>query len=213
MGAMHVIFGGTFDPIHHAHLRTAIEVRERLGAEQVALVPCHLPPHRAEPGATSEQRLAMLEAAIAGEPGLVVDDRELARNKPSYTVDTLAALRETLGESVPLVMIVGTDAFAAIDRWHDWQKLLALAHIVVVARPGVEVPAGSVAAELLAERATDDPKVLHEAAAGVIWSVNLPPLDISATGVRRSIREGGSIRYLVPDPVVSIIRQSDLYSG
>ncbi|MGP4845656.1 nicotinate-nucleotide adenylyltransferase [Marinobacter sp. 1Y8] len=210
---MHVILGGTFDPIHHAHLRTAIEVRERLGAEQVALVPCHLPPHRAEPGATSEQRLAMLEAAIADEPGLVVDDRELARNKPSYTVDTLAALRKTLGETIPLVMIVGTDAFAAIDRWHDWQRLLTLAHIVVVDRPGAEVPADSVAGALLVERATKDPKTLHSAAAGIIWPVSLPPLDISATGVRRSIREKGSIRYLVPDPVISIIRQSDLYRG
>tara|TARA_R100001440_G_scaffold26791_15_gene44085 strand:- start:47217 stop:47858 length:642 start_codon:yes stop_codon:yes gene_type:complete len=213
MRPMHVILGGTFDPVHHAHLRTAIEVRERLGASQVALVPCHLPPHRSEPGATSEQRLAMLEAAIAGEPGLFVDDRELARDKPSYTVDTLASLRETLGESMPLAMIVGTDAFAAIDRWHDWQRLLTLAHIVVVARPGAEVPAGSVAAELLAERATQDPSALHGAAAGLIWPVSLPPLDISATDVRRCIREGASIRYLVPDPVVSLIRQADLYRG
>ncbi|TBW56216.1 nicotinate-nucleotide adenylyltransferase [Marinobacter halodurans] len=208
---MKVILGGTFDPIHHAHLRTAIELREALGIDAVTLVPCHLPPHRDEPGASPTQRLQMLYSAIGSEAALDVDERELARNTPSYTVDTLEELRREHGAREPLAMVVGTDSFASIDRWDRWQRLLELAHIIVVERPGFVVPADSAAGRLLADNADTDAASLKQAPSGRVWSVSLPLLDISATGVRRAVREGRSIRYLVPDPVRDVIVGSGLY--
>ncbi|WP_111497348.1 MULTISPECIES: nicotinate-nucleotide adenylyltransferase [Marinobacter] len=208
---MKVMYGGTFDPVHHAHLRTAVELRERLQVAEVRLVPCHLPPHRDEPGATSEQRLRMLEAAVAGEPGLVLDARELKRDAPSYTVDTLAELRDEVGPGEPLAMVVGTDSFAAIDRWDRWRELLELAHIIVVQRPGYDVPEDSVAGELLAANRGTDADSLRACPAGRVWAVNLPLLDISATSVRAAIREGRSPRFLLPDPVWRLIREEGLY--
>ena len=106
--SMHVIYGGTFDPVHHGHLRLALEVSERLGNVPVSLVPCHVPPHRGETGATAAQRLRLLELAIAGEARLRIDDRELRREGASYTADTLRQLRNELGADVPLVMVVST---------------------------------------------------------------------------------------------------------
>lgn len=208
---MKVILGGTFDPIHHAHLRTAIELRELLDIEAVTLVPSHIPPHRDEPGATPEQRLSMLRVAVEGEPGLQVDERELARNTPSYTVDTLAGLRAELGEDVPLAMVVGTDSFASIDRWHQWKRLLILAHIIVVQRPGYDIPETGVAGRLLAENAETTADTLKQLPAGRVWPVTLPLLDIAATAIRDHIRKGRSPRYLLPDDVLAVIRESGLY--
>lgn len=208
---MKVILGGTFDPIHHAHLRTAVELREVLGIDTVTLVPCHLPPHRDEPGASPELRLRMLYSAIAGEAGLAVDERELTRNTPSYTVDTLEELRQERGPQEPLAMVVGTDSFSSIDRWDRWQRLLELAHIIVVERPGYTIPAESAAGQLLADNADTDETSLKRTPSGRVLSVSLPLLDISATGVRQAVRDGRSIRYLAPDPVCDIIAESGLY--
>ncbi|CAN0599975.1 unnamed protein product, partial [Ectocarpus sp. 12 AP-2014] len=129
---MHVIYGGTFDPIHNGHLRLAIELKERLGVGEISLVPCHMPPHRDDPGAGSGLRLRLLAMAVEGEPGLLVDDRELQREGASYTADTLRQLRSQLGDQEPLVMVVGTDAFAGFDRWREWEQIPQLAHVVVV---------------------------------------------------------------------------------
>lgn len=208
---MKVILGGTFDPIHHAHLRTAVELKEALGIDAITLVPCHLPPHRDEPGASAEQRLEMLYRAVEGERGLHIDERELARNKPSYTVDTLAELRDELGQEVSLAMVVGTDSFAAIDRWHQWERLLKLAHIIVVQRPGYAMPDDGVAGLLLADNAETTVATLKQAPAGKVWSVTLPLLDIAATTIRDYIRQGRSPRYLLPDPVLSLIQDAGLY--
>ncbi|HSP01150.1 MAG TPA: nicotinate-nucleotide adenylyltransferase, partial [Thioalkalivibrio sp.] len=163
---MHVIYGGTFDPIHHGHLRLAVELRERLGVSEVSLMPCHVPPHRDLPGASSEQRLALLELAISGEPGLTVDDRELRRNGASYTAETLRRVRRELGPEQPLTMVLGTDSFAGFDRWQEWQCIPQLAHIVVVRRPGPGLAQGSVPAQLLAQRAVAGVDALYSAPSG-----------------------------------------------
>ncbi len=128
------VFGGTFDPVHHGHLRTALEVLEGCGLEQLRLVPALVPPHRPQPRAPAPLRLEMLRRAVAGEPRLVVDDRELRRGGPSYTVDTLAELRAAVGTR-PLCLVLGADAFLGLPGWHRWRELFALAHLVVVERP------------------------------------------------------------------------------
>ena len=142
------ILGGTFDPIHHGHLRLAVEMREGLGLEELRLIPALQPPHREAPIAGAEDRLAMLEAAVARANALHIDTRELVREGPSYTVDTLLSLRAEL-PAQPLCLIIGMDAFCYLDTWHRWQDVLELAHIGIARRPGTTEPTGGVLADLL----------------------------------------------------------------
>ncbi|MDX1552734.1 MAG: nicotinate-nucleotide adenylyltransferase [Marinobacter sp.] len=208
---MHVIYGGTFDPIHHGHLRLAVELRERLGVPEVSLMPCHVPPHRDVPGATSEQRVALLELAIADEPGLTLDTRELGREGASYTAETLRQIRAELGPDEPIAMVLGTDSFAGFDRWQEWQRIPELAHIVVVRRPGPGLRPGSVPARLLEERSVGGVDALYQVPCGHILELDPPLLDISATGIRDRILSGRSPRYLLPDRVWQEIRHQGLY--
>ena len=204
------MLGGTFDPIHAGHLRSAVEVRELLGIDELRFVPCHLPPHRATPLASAEQRLRMLELALVGEPGLSIDTRELRRDSPSYSIETLIALRTELGADVALSLIVGVDAFAQLHTWQRWRELLDYAHIIVIARPGATLPhSGAVASLLRAQLRTAG--VLKQKSSGSIVSVELTPLPISATAIRELIRAGRSPRYLLPDAVWNYIREQRLY--
>ncbi|MBJ6138389.1 nicotinate-nucleotide adenylyltransferase [Marinobacter litoralis] len=210
---MHVIYGGTFDPIHHGHLRLALEVADALRVERVDLVPCHIPPHRGSTGATSAQRLEMIRLAVEGESRLRVDDRELQRAGASYTADTLRQLRQELGPKRPLVMVVGTDAFASFDQWREWQEIPELAHIIVVRRPGSTLPEASLAKGLLEARRAERPEDLWQTPAGRILSFDAPLLDISATGIRERISGGHSPRYLLPDSVLQRIHEQGLYGA
>lgn len=211
--SMHVIYGGTFDPVHHGHLRLALEISDRLGVDCVSLVPCHIPPHRGQPGASSEQRLELLRLAVADEPQLRIDDRELTRDGASYTADTLRQLRAELGPDEPLVMVVGTDAFAGFDRWREWQTIPDLAHVVVVRRPGPALSASGEPARLLAEHGVESPEVLHGSPCGHFLELDPPLLDISATGIRERIGQCRSPRYLMPDSVWTEIRRLGLYGA
>ncbi|MGZ8217021.1 nicotinate-nucleotide adenylyltransferase [Methylomagnum sp.] len=206
------IYGGTFDPIHYGHLRTALEVKEAAGLDEVRLIPSQIPPHRGAPGATPEQRLAMLRAALEdAEPGFRIDTRELERAGPSYMVDTLGSIRADIGPAEPLCLIVGLDAFLNLHRWHRWRALFELAHILVMQRPG---SAPEMPDELRAEldsRATATPEPLRKSPAGFIHFIPVTQLDISATQIRRAIAAGRSPRYLTPDVVLDLIRRLDLY--
>lgn len=205
------IFGGTFDPVHFGHLRSALELRQALGLDEVRLMPAHLPPHRGLPGCTSGQRLAMARLACEGGE-LSVDDRELRREGPSYSVDTLASLRAELGPERPLVMAVGADAFAAIHTWHRWRELASLAHIAVLERPGAALPSVGPVADWLRAARVPSPAGL-EGPAGRIIVLGLTSLAISATAIRAMIARGESPRYLLPDGVWQYIQQHQLYGA
>ncbi len=208
---MHVIYGGTFDPIHNGHLRVAVELREALAIREIHLLPSHIPPHRDRPGGSGDRRLELLKLAVAGEPGLAVDDRELTRDGASYTVDTLRQLREQLGPDEPLAMVVGSDAFASFDRWHQWAAIPELAHIILVARPGAQLSPGSIPARLLEKRRANHIAALKAAPGGYILELEPPLLDISATGIRERLAAGRSVRYLVPDAVLARIDELGMY--
>lgn len=206
------ILGGTFDPVHHAHLRCALELQQGLALDQLRFVPCRVPPHRGTPFASAEQRLAMLEIAIDGQAGFVADDRELRRDGPSYTVDTLLSLREEFGANEPLCLIVGMDAFLGLDSWSRWQRLTELAHLVVMRRPGLDVAAAGPALEvLLRERLIDDPQRLRGAPAGSVLLWTVTQIEISGTRIRDLIARGRNVRYLLPDRVLDYIRRERLY--
>jgi len=206
------ILGGTFDPVHNGHLRLALEMLERLALSSVRLVPAPNPRLREPPQAGAEYRIEMLRLAIDGVSGLEIDTRELGREGPTHTVETLESLRAELPEE-SLCLIVGMDAFRRLDDWHRWRELSELAHIVVARRPGAEPPASG-AVNALAERCgTEDPQALHATTCGRVFYCDLPLLDISATRIRRMLAEGRSIRFLVPDKVLESIERTGCYTN
>lgn len=211
------IFGGTFDPVHFGHLRLAQEAASALGLQQVRFIPAGEPWLRDAPRASAQQRLEMVRLACAGNPLFAVDDREIRRFGPSYTVDTLSELRAELGAEQPLCLLLGADAFLGLATWHRWQDLFGLAHIAVAHRPGFAPSswAGSMPPALqqaLAARQTTAPSALAKAPAGQIYIYAITPLDISASHIRTELQQGKSPRYLVPDAVLDYISQNQLYS-
>lgn len=208
------VFGGTFDPIHFGHLRTALEVAEYMGMAQVRFIPCGTPPHRESPQASAAQRLAMVRAATQGERQFVADDREIRRNGPSYMVETLESLREELGADQSLGLILGLDAFSALTGWRRWQDLIALAHLIVMTRPGWSA-ADIRQAELQAlwqRHGGSDPGHCNNMASGGVVFCPVTELNISSTAIRQQLRLGKSVRYLLPDAVLDLIHQQHIYA-
>lgn len=204
------VFGGTFDPIHFGHLRTAFEMLQALRFDEVRFMPCGNPPHRGEPFADAELRLAMVRAATEGQAGFVVDDRELLRDGPSYSVDTLSALRSEFPLR-PLALIIGMDAFLNLTKWHQWREILQLAHIVVAHRPGWRAPDMGPLGTLLADRGTHRIGDLHQARSGHIYIHDVTQLEISSTEIRELIAAGRDPRFLMPDAVRAVIEKSGCY--
>ncbi|HEX7012071.1 MAG TPA: nicotinate-nucleotide adenylyltransferase [Steroidobacteraceae bacterium] len=204
------IFGGTFDPIHYGHLRTAFELQEALRLGEVRFMPAGNPPHREATVASAEVRLAMVRAATADQPGFVVDDREVRREGLSYSVDTMRTLREDFPRD-SLCLIIGMDAFLGLPKWYQWRELLDLAHLVVAHRPGWRAPRMGPLGELLVDRGTGRISDLHESPAGRIYIHAVTQLEISSTEVRKLIAAGRSPRYLMPDAVREIIDQTGCY--
>ena len=210
--ALVLLYGGTFDPVHAGHLAVARAARDELGAA-VRLLPAADPPHRPETGADATQRAHMLELAIAGEPGLVVDRRELARGGASYTVDTLRELRAEFGPAVPLAWITGDDSFRSLPEWQDWQALFGLAHFVVALRPGHSLADLPPALEAQAvARWVEDPAALHAAPAGRLYRLHFPPRQESASAIRRALSRGLAPEGLAP-AVERHIRVTGLYGA
>ena len=205
------VFGGMFDPVHFGHLRTAHELHELLGLEAIAFVPAGDPPHRAAPLADAETRLAMLRAAVGDDDRFRVDDRELRRRGPSYTVLTLEELRTERGAQ-PIVLIMGMDAYAGIDRWHRSADLLALAHIVIALRPHASLPGAGLGAELLQERRATDAAQLSSTPAGLVFVSDNTQLDLSSSAVRAVIAAGRDPRYLMPEAARRIIVGTGSYA-
>jgi nicotinate-nucleotide adenylyltransferase len=206
------IFGGTFDPIHYGHLRTAFEMLQALRFSEVRFVPCGDPPHRGSTYADPQLRLKMVQVATEKRSAFIVDDRELHRTGPSYSVDTLSALREEFPQR-SLALIIGMDAFLGLPRWHQWQDLLGLAHIVVAHRPGWRAPDIGPLGELLANYGTHRIDDLHTNKAGKIYVHDVTQLEISSTEIRELIASGRDPIFLMPDGVRDVILASECYSN
>ncbi len=206
------IFGGTFDPIHYGHLRTAFEMLQALRFEEVRFMPCGNPPHRVEPIASAELRLQMVTVATKDQTRFVVDNRELQRDGPSYSVDTLTALREEFPQQ-SLGLIIGMDAFLGLPKWYHWRDILQLAHIVVANRPGWRAPDLGPLGELLADRGTHRIRDLHQTIAGYIFIHDVTQLEISSSEIRELVAAGRDPRFLMPDGVRELIEQRGCYAA
>ena len=209
------VLGGTFDPIHFAHLRLAEELADVFGLEEVRFVPAAAPPHRGAPQASAEQRRAMVLLAIAGNARFRLDDRELKRAGASYTYDTLSEIRREIGQR-PLCLLMGADAFGPFATWHRWQDIFTLAHVVIARRPGypLEELARSLPQPLrdaYLQRHVAHASTLHREPAGRIFTHEMTGLDVSATALRALIARRGSLRYLMPDSVIAYIESQGLY--
>lgn len=198
------ILGGTFDPVHYGHLRTALDVQQRLALEEIRLIPLRDPPHRAQPTLAPTDRLALLHAAVDDNPLFRIDSRELERSGKSYTLETLQSLR-TEQPQATFCLLLGSDAFNGFHGWYRPEEILDLAHLVVMQRPGEPEPVR------YHERITRDPTALQKQAAGLVLPLPVTQLEISATRIRELLRRGQSPRYLLPDAVLELIRQRGLY--
>lgn len=178
------IYGGTFDPVHHAHLILAREAREMLGLEKVIFVPAAVSPFKGSPAASAEIRLSMLQAAIESEAGFLVEDCELRRPGPSHTIDTIEEIRRRENDA-EIYCLVGEDNMSGLRSWHRFAELEKAVRFVVLGRTGMK---------------SDHP-----------YSTVHRKIDISATEIRKRIASGQSIRYFVPQAVEDIIRREKLY--
>jgi len=210
------IFGGTFDPVHFGHLRLATELAEAFHLDRVLFVPAGLPYHRGRAAhASDEQRLTMLKLATGRDPRFDIDERELKRDGPTYTYDTLVEMRKERPDTA-LVFLLGSDAFSRIHTWHRWTELFDLAHFAVAIRADdpqwfTKGP-GSFPMEVW-PRITLNLRELLGSTAGKVMTFSMTPLAISSTAIRALAADGASIRYLTPDPVVEYIRSHRLYAG
>ena len=210
------IYGGTFDPVHLAHLRLAEEAVDHLGLSGVRWIPAGQPALRNAPRASAEERLAMVRLAIAGNPRFSLDTGEIDVAQPSYTVPTLERLRlpQHCGSEASLVLLVGADTFLGMGSWHRRERLFELAHVAVACRPGFTLEAGNLPpelAEIFHQRHCADPACLGASPAGCLVTFPMTPLDVSATRIRALLSRGESTRYLQPDAVIDYIHRHQLY--
>lgn len=213
------ILGGTFNPIHYGHLAAAEEVSHRLGLERVLFVPSFIPPHKQEEEVPSVvHRMEMVRLAIAGNPLFEPSDIEIIRGGRSYTIDTIEALRQAWRET-ELYFIMGLDSFLEIQTWDRWEKLMTLCGFVVLSRPGYRFQdlsridfMQSANEELAAlDQGSRTQSVVRSGKLAIFLEM-IPLYDISSTDIRRRIKEGRSIKYLLPDVVETYIIKNKLYA-
>ncbi|MCU7798733.1 MAG: nicotinate-nucleotide adenylyltransferase [gamma proteobacterium symbiont of Lucinoma myriamae] len=208
------IYGGTFDPVHYGHLRPNLELCEIYAMEHVRFIPAFQPPHRDESQTPAEQRCEMVAQAIQAEPRFVLDDREIKRGGPSYTVNTLKSLRQDYPDN-PLCLLMGMDAFSGIDRWYHWQELLDYAHIIVSQRPETDFHAFEqwpTAVQILYQEHKGERQAVSDSLCGTIRLEAVTQLSISATDIRNRLKNKQSIRFLMPEPVINLIKYYNLYT-
>lgn len=211
------IFGGTFDPVHYGHLRTAIEIVEHFKLSELRILPCGTPPLKQAARASSQQRMRMLELAFNGQPDIKIDTTEINREGPSYTIDTLTTIRKSLKE-VPIILFLGTDTLPTINQWHRWEELLDLAHLVFITRPGWELNAiesdnklPAVVKQLILENEVKDIDKLYAIDAGNILMFPTRQLNISSSDIRSMVQNNKSTQFLLPDNVIHYIETENLY--
>lgn len=204
------ILGGTFDPIHNGHLRPCLDLIQQLNLAQIALMPNHIPPHKAAPGSSSAHRVNMVEASVKDCVELTVDERELNRETASYTIDTLIELAKEYPRT-PLCFLIGMDSLNNFDKWHRWEEILNYCHLIVSYRPGHEIQLSNAVEQRYQQAKITNPDRLHSEKNGHILLWPSTQLDISSTRIRKMIKNQQNPKYLLPDAVITYIKQHNLY--
>ena len=204
------VFGGTFDPVHYGHIKPALSVKQALNLTQLRFIPNRLPPHRESPWLSVEQRLMLLKTALNDYPDVIIDERELNRDGPSYMVDTLSSLKKDFPDE-GLCLIIGMDAFFGITSWFNWQSLFELCHLVVTTRPGfdqneIEGQMDSKDYQFLAKRMTTEANTLTAQESGKILLQSVPQLDISSTQIRDNLLDDEQISQWMPEQAYRKLR-------
>jgi nicotinate-nucleotide adenylyltransferase len=206
------ILGGTFNPIHHGHLRIAQEIAEAVNLDHVKFIPSANPPHKTQPQVSAKQRAEMVQLAIQDNPLFSMDTRELARTGPSYTIDTLKSLRSENSHAT-FCLILGADAFAYYDQWHEWKSILNYCHLILVPRPNTtnSLTLNPSLTALLQQHGTQDILQLSQQKNGCIIQQTVTALEISSSKIRTLIAEHKNAIYLTPQAVMQYLQQHRLY--
>ena len=212
MHSLQALFGGTFDPIHYGHLKPVEILANQIGLQRVTIMPNNVPPHRPQPEASAAQRKMMLELAIADKPLFQLDERELRRDSPSYTAQTLQEWRAEQGPETPLAFIIGQDSLLTFPGWYQYQTILENSHVIVCRRPGYALTMKEEQhQQWLEAHLTYQVEDLHTLPAGKIFLAETPWFDISATLIRQRLQQGLPCDEMLPLPVLRYIQQQDLY--
>ena len=212
MKQLQALFGGTFDPVHYGHLKPVEALANQIGLSRVIIMPNNVPPHRPQPEATSAQRKHMVELAIADKPLFALDERELKRESPSYTAQTLKAWREEQGPLRSLAFIIGQDSLLSFPTWHDYDTILDNSHLIVCRRPGYPLTMADAAhQQWLEAHLTHDVDDLHALPAGKIYLAETPWFNISATLIRERLEKGQACDDLLPAAVLDYVIKQGLY--
>ncbi len=207
------VFGGTFCPVHNGHIGIALFLQKKFHFDQFLFLPNKAPTLDKTAEASIEQRLAMLELALAPYPMFTVDKREINRPTPSYTVETLESLRNELDdETVAISLIIGMDSFQQFHRWHSWQKIITLCNLIVIDRPG-EIKAHPPELLIKEEKFQEifDAKLLSSTKRGGFYRVNAGAYAISSAMIRLCIKSGKDINPFVPASVLQYIKKNHLF--
>ncbi|MBU3002927.1 nicotinate-nucleotide adenylyltransferase [Paraglaciecola arctica] len=208
------IFGGTFDPIHNGHIFPVIEAAEKTNITKIALMPCYIPSHKDPATASSEDRLKMVKLICGQYPLFYADSRDINRGKPTFSVDSLTEIRQSM-PTTPLCFFIGTDSLQNLFTWHNWEKLFSLCHFVVCSRDGETLNAINTYSDalqtLLKKRQVTDPIALHNSLAGYIYLANTQTLTVSSTEIRKQIFNNQSVEKLLPSKILDYIQRHKLY--
>lgn len=212
MHSLQALYGGTFDPVHYGHLKPVEILANQIGLQGVTIMPNNVPPHRPQPEASTAQRKRMLELAIDDKPLFHLDERELRRNSPSYTAQTLHEWRSEQGPDKPLAFIIGQDSLLTFPGWYQYQTILNNSHLIVCRRPGYSLTMKDEQhQQWLEQHLTHQSEDLHNLPAGKIYLAETPWFDISATLIRQRLQQGLSCDEMLPAAVLRYIQQQGLY--
>jgi nicotinate-nucleotide adenylyltransferase len=205
------IFGGTFDPVHYGHIKPVLNIKKALSLSSLRFIPNRIPPHREAPWLSTDQRLALLQSALRDYSNVVIDERELERDGPSYMVDTLASLRDDFPDE-SLCLIIGMDAFMGITSWFEWKQLFDLCHLVVTTRPGFDKSelidqVDSNNYQFLTTRMVGPGTALTPNETGEILLQSVPQLDISSTEIRANWLKDEIVRQWMPEAAYQKLRE------
>lgn len=207
-----LIYGGSFDPPHYGHLKTACHVQNEFHFNSFLFLPCKSPVLKKTTQASAEHRLAMLQLALLDYLNFKVDTRELDRDTPSYMVETLKSFRETLGDKVSITLLIGSDAFLQLPEWHQWDRLAELSHLLIIKRPHIDLESlPQVLRLFLEKRQTEDKHQLLNQPHGNVMYYDAGHYDISSTIIREQFYQNAAVKDALPPNVYAYIKEKALY--